>query len=45
MAKAAVEALGVVSGRSVRLPLVAASDDEAAAVRAGLVAAGVLAAA
>ncbi|QAY70586.1 4-hydroxy-tetrahydrodipicolinate synthase [Xylanimonas protaetiae] len=45
MAKAAVEALGVVSGRTVRLPLVEASDDEAAAVRAGLVAAGVLASA
>ncbi|PZR55403.1 4-hydroxy-tetrahydrodipicolinate synthase [Xylanimonas oleitrophica] len=43
MAKAAVEALGVVPGRAVRLPLVAASDDEAAAVRAGLAAAGVLA--
>jgi 4-hydroxy-tetrahydrodipicolinate synthase len=43
MAKAAAEALGVVPGRAVRLPLVAASDDEAAAVRAGLVAAGVLA--
>ncbi|MFP3713604.1 4-hydroxy-tetrahydrodipicolinate synthase [Puerhibacterium sp. TATVAM-FAB25] len=43
MAKAAVEALGVVPGRAVRLPLVAASDDEAAAVRAGLVEAGVLA--
>lgn len=45
MAKAAVEALGVVTGRTVRLPLVEASDDEAAAVRAGLVAAGALAAA
>ena len=45
LAKAAVEALGVVSGRTVRLPLVEASDDEAAAVRAGLVAAGALAAA
>ncbi|WP_425954397.1 4-hydroxy-tetrahydrodipicolinate synthase [Xylanimonas sp. McL0601] len=43
MAKAAVEALGVVTGRAVRMPLVAASDDEAAAVRAGLVDAGVLA--
>ncbi|QAY62301.1 4-hydroxy-tetrahydrodipicolinate synthase [Xylanimonas allomyrinae] len=42
MAKAAVEVLGVVPGRTVRLPLVAASDDEAAAVRAGLLAAGVL---
>ena len=45
MAKAAVEALGIVTGRSVRLPLVEASDAEAAAVRAGLVAAGVLASA
>ncbi|GAB2460009.1 4-hydroxy-tetrahydrodipicolinate synthase [Xylanimonas ulmi] len=44
MAKAAVEALGVVTGRTVRLPLVAASDDEAAAVRASLVDAGALAA-
>ncbi|ACZ30260.1 dihydrodipicolinate synthase [Xylanimonas cellulosilytica DSM 15894] len=43
MAKAAAEALGVIGGRTVRLPLVEASDDEAAAVRAGLVAAGVLA--
>jgi 4-hydroxy-tetrahydrodipicolinate synthase len=39
MAKAAVEALGVVPGRHVRLPLVAASDAEADAVRAGLAAA------
>jgi 4-hydroxy-tetrahydrodipicolinate synthase len=43
MAKAAVEALGVVRGRTVRPPLVEASEDEAAEVRAGLVAAGVLA--
>lgn len=43
MAKAAVEALGVVPGRAVRLPLVEASDAEAAAVRAALTTAGVLA--
>ncbi|MDR0483576.1 MAG: 4-hydroxy-tetrahydrodipicolinate synthase [Cellulomonadaceae bacterium] len=42
MAKAAVEALGKIPGRTVRGPLVTATDDEAAAVRAGLVAAGVL---
>jgi 4-hydroxy-tetrahydrodipicolinate synthase len=42
MTKAAVEALGVISHRSVRLPLVEASADEAAAVRASLVAAGSL---
>jgi 4-hydroxy-tetrahydrodipicolinate synthase len=43
MAKAAAQALGVIPERAVRLPLVAASDDEAAAVRAGLAAAGALA--
>jgi 4-hydroxy-tetrahydrodipicolinate synthase len=42
MAKAAAEALGTIPGRTVRGPLVTASDDEAAAVRAGLTAAGVL---
>ena len=43
MAKAACEALGLIPDRTVRGPLVTASADEAAAVRAGLVAAGVLA--
>ena len=43
MAKAACQALGVIPERTVRGPLVTASDDEVAAVRAGLVAAGVLA--
>ncbi|MCC2319249.1 4-hydroxy-tetrahydrodipicolinate synthase [Cellulomonas chengniuliangii] len=41
-AKAAVEALGLIPNRHMRLPNVAASDEEAAAVRAGLRAAGLL---
>lgn len=42
MAKAAAQALGQIPSREVRMPLVAASDDEAAAVTAALRAAGVL---
>ena len=42
MAKAAAEALGAVSNRVVRGPLVTADDSEAANVRSGLVASGVL---
>ncbi|MBB2925065.1 4-hydroxy-tetrahydrodipicolinate synthase [Cellulomonas cellasea] len=41
-AKAAVEALGLIPNRHMRLPLVAASDDEAEGVRAGVRAAGLL---
>ncbi|WP_066582076.1 4-hydroxy-tetrahydrodipicolinate synthase [Cellulomonas timonensis] len=41
-AKAAVEALGLIPNRHMRLPNVAASDEDAAAVRAGLRAAGLL---
>lgn len=41
-AKAAVEALGLIPNRHMRLPLVAASDDEADGVRAGVRAAGLL---
>lgn len=41
-AKAAVEALGLIPNRHVRLPLVAASDDESDDVRAGVRAAGLL---
>jgi len=41
-AKAALEVLGLIGGRDVRLPNVAATDDEVAAVRVGLVAAGLL---
>lgn len=40
--KAALEALGLLDDRQVRLPLVAATAQEARAVRAGLVAAGLL---
>jgi len=40
MAKAAAEALGAIEGRWVRGPLIAASDEEAAAVRAALAASG-----
>lgn len=42
MAKAAVELLGVTTNRFLRLPNVAASDDEVVAVRAALVDAGLL---
>lgn len=42
-AKAALELLGVLSNRAVRSPLVPLDDDEVAALRAGLVAAGLLA--
>jgi 4-hydroxy-tetrahydrodipicolinate synthase len=42
MAKAAVEALGVVTNRAVRLPLVEASTEEAAVARNALVAVGAL---
>ncbi|WP_448060042.1 4-hydroxy-tetrahydrodipicolinate synthase [Cellulomonas hominis] len=41
-AKAAVQALGLIPDRHLRLPYVAASDDDADAVRAGLRAAGLL---
>ncbi len=41
-AKAALQALGVLDNRRVRPPLPELTDDEAAAVRAGLVAAGLL---
>ncbi len=41
-AKAALELLGVLDNRRVRSPLVELTEDEAAAVRAGLVAAGLL---
>jgi 4-hydroxy-tetrahydrodipicolinate synthase len=41
-AKAALELLGVLDNRRVRGPLVALDDDEVAALRAGLVAAGLL---
>jgi 4-hydroxy-tetrahydrodipicolinate synthase len=41
-AKAAVEALGLIPNRHMRLPLVAATDDEAEGVRAGVRAAGLL---
>ncbi|GHS86386.1 4-hydroxy-tetrahydrodipicolinate synthase 2 [Actinomycetota bacterium] len=41
-AKAAVQALGLIPNRHLRLPYVAASDDDADAVRAGLRAAGLL---
>lgn len=41
-AKAAVEALGLIPNRHMRLPLVAASDDEVDEVRAGVRAAGLL---
>ena len=41
-AKAALELLGVLDNRRVRAPLVALDDDEVAALRAGLEAAGVL---
>jgi 4-hydroxy-tetrahydrodipicolinate synthase len=43
MAKAALELLGLVPGRTLRLPQVAATDDDIAVVRAGLIAAGLLA--
>jgi 4-hydroxy-tetrahydrodipicolinate synthase len=42
-AKAALQLLGVLDNRAVRGPLVALDDDEVAALRTGLVAAGVLA--
>ena len=42
MAKAACELLGLVPTRTLRLPQVAATDDEVAVVRAHLVAAGLL---
>ena len=41
-AKAAVEALGLIPNRHMRLPYVAASDDDVATLRAGLRAAGLL---
>jgi len=41
-AKAAVEALGLIPNRHMRLPYVAASDDDVVALRAGLRAAGLL---
>lgn len=41
-AKAAVEALGLIPNRHMRLPYVAASDDDVVTVRAGLRAAGLL---
>jgi 4-hydroxy-tetrahydrodipicolinate synthase len=41
-AKAAAEAMGLIPNRHMRLPYVAASDDDVAAVRAGLRAAGLL---
>jgi 4-hydroxy-tetrahydrodipicolinate synthase len=43
MAKAALELLGVLGNRRMRLPLVAATDDEVAVLREGLVAAGLAA--
>jgi len=42
MAKAAVEILGVTTSRELRLPNVAATESEVVAVRAGLVAAGLI---
>lgn len=42
MAKAALELLGLIPGRTLRLPQVAATDDDVAVVRAGLVAAGLM---
>ncbi len=42
-AKAALEMIGVLDNRRVRSPLIALDDDELAALRAGLEAAGVLA--
>lgn len=42
MAKVGLELLGLLPNRALRLPQVAATDDEVAAVRAGLVAAGLL---
>jgi 4-hydroxy-tetrahydrodipicolinate synthase len=42
MAKAAIEILGITTSRELRLPNVAATDGEALAVRAGLVAAGLI---
>jgi len=41
-AKAALETIGVLAGRAVRLPLVPATDDEAGAIRESLRAAGLL---
>jgi 4-hydroxy-tetrahydrodipicolinate synthase len=41
-AKAALQLLGVLDNRNVRAPLVALDDDEVAALRAGLDAAGLL---
>ena len=42
MAKAALQLLGVTENRYLRLPYVAATDDEVAVVRAGLEASGLL---
>jgi 4-hydroxy-tetrahydrodipicolinate synthase len=41
-AKAALQLLGVLDNRNVRAPLVPLDDDEVAALRAGLVASGLL---
>ena len=41
-AKAALQLLGVLDNRNVRAPLVPLDDDEVAALRAGLAAAGLL---
>jgi 4-hydroxy-tetrahydrodipicolinate synthase len=42
MAKAALKELGVIASAAVRLPLVEATDDQAAAVRSGLEQSGLI---